>query len=779
MFQSAIHVAADAEPAFTSVDVRSLAQVLDVTKPRHIAIIGGYAPRRCGIATFTADTLASLEADFPGVNVDVYPMQPPGEHVPFEPPARMAITENDPASFARAALAIERSNPDVVWLQHEFGLFGGDAGDCILPLIDAIIAPLIVTFHTVLPQPDVHQMRVMRRLVTRASKIVVMSSTSMDLMREVYGASDDQLALIPHGTPDRPFGRAAKFKAQFGLEHHRVLMTFGLLSPGKGIENMIVALPAIVARHPDTIYNIVGATHPNLVAREGEAYRESLRQRAEQLGVSANIRWIDAFLDQDELLDHLEAADIYITPYLGAGQATSGTLAYAVALGKAVISTPYVHARELLAANHGILVPFNDSAALSHAITTLLDDPDALNAYQRRAYARGRHTIWSQVATDTMAMIDAVVDTNAPLPIDSKLPPMPAFDGIQRLSDDTGMVQHSILSIPDRRHGYCIDDNARALMLMNHIAPPHTRDAARLSMTYAAFVQHAWNPDTRHFRNFMGFSREWLEDVGSLDSNGRTLWALASTARLGQSAPIRSWARRLYDEASANFALHVSPRATAFSALAADQILVAHPDNLHAHTVAEQAGEFLIDRFDRSARPGWHWFEASLAYDNCRLSEAIIRLGLRLDHPDWVDCGMRSLAWINDKQTGAGGRFRPIGSDGFGVDGATLPFDQQPVEVWATIDAADAAYEATGDRNWIKYAQAAYQWFHGANDRGVILADVGLGTCRDGITPRGENLNEGAESTLAYHLSHVALCNLVGKAEARTNGRGFLRGHIG
>jgi glycosyltransferase involved in cell wall biosynthesis len=404
VFHSTIQVTVDAEPPFMPAKTCKLTQALGAAKPRHIAIIGGYAPRRCGIATFTTDTLASLEANFPGIDVDVYPMQPADEQVSFEPPAIMAITENDPTSFARAALTIEESNPDAVWLQHEFGLFGGDAGDCILPLIDAISAPLIVTFHTVLPHPDVNQMRVVRRLIARSSKIVVMSATSMDLMRDVYGASDDQLALIPHGTPDRPFGRAAEFKAKYGLERHRVLMTFGLLSPGKGIENMIAALPAIVARHPDTIYNIVGATHPNLLALEGEAYRESLRQHAEQLGVSANIRWVNAFLDQDELLDQLEAADIYITPYLGAGQATSGTLAYAVALGKAVISTPYVHARELLASDHGILVPFNDSDALSRAITRLLDDPDALNAYQRRAYARGRSTIWSQVSTDTMAM---------------------------------------------------------------------------------------------------------------------------------------------------------------------------------------------------------------------------------------------------------------------------------------------------------------------------------------------------------------------------------------
>ena len=735
-----------------------------VLKSCRIAMIGGFAPRQCGIATFTTDVVGSLKLVAPDIEIDIYPMTPRDGGLTFAPPVRSPIVENNPPSFAEAARLIEASNPNIVWLQHEFGLFGGNAGDCILPLISAISAPLIVTFHTVLAKPDADQMRVMSRLVARASKIVIMSETSRQLMCDVYGASAEQLVVQPHGTPDRPFGRTSLFKSKIGLAGRHVLMTFGLLSPGKGIENVIRALPAVVCRHPDVVYCIVGATHPNLVAREGEAYRSSLVALADGLGVGNNLRWVDSFLSQNELLDHIEAADIYLTPYIGANQATSGTLAYAVALGKAVISTPYVHASELLADDHGVLVPFGDTAAFVDAINMLLDDPDTLLAMQQRAYFRGRTTIWPKIAADSLALVGEVVVSESAKRLAVKIPPVPSFDGIRRLSDDTGMLQHSIFSVPDRRHGYCVDDNARALILMNHVRPAQSRDAEHFSGIYASFIQHAWNPDTQTFRNFMGFSRIWLEDSGSDDSNGRTLWALAATARCGRTAAIRFWATRLYDQASNSVALSSSPRTLAFAGLAADHMLAIDPTDPVAHAAATRTGEFLLKCLTGASRDGWPWFESSLAYDNCRLSEALIRIGDRIGRPDMVESGLATLEWITAKQTGASGLFRPIGSDGFGVDGAALPFDQQPVEVWAMIDAADAAFDVTADPRWIQTARTAYNWFYGANDRGVVLGNHVLGTCRDGIIPRGENLNEGAESTLAFHLSHVTLRTLLEKA---------------
>jgi glycosyltransferase involved in cell wall biosynthesis len=714
-----------------------------------LALVGGFTPRRCGIATFTADTYASLSAAAPDLSVDVYAMTPARDHTIFDTPVRSTIIQNDPASYAKTARLIDKSKADAVWLQHEFGLFDGPAGDMVLELVDRIAAPLIITLHTVLATPDADQTRVMKHLVAHASTLVVMSNQSRALLISLYGADDDQVVLIEHGVPDRPFGRTEQFKAKFDMAGRDVLMTFGLLSPGKGIEGAILALPAIVEDHPNALYCIVGATHPNLIAREGEGYREGLKALAISLGVDRNIRWIDAFLDTEDLLDLIEAADIYITPYPGAGQSTSGTLSYALALGKAIISTPYIHATELLDEDHGIIVPFNDSAAIAREVGALLDNPSQLLALQKRAYQRGRAMVWPAFAARCLSVIDA-----------SRISVMaaPAFrsigtSGLLRICDDTGIIQHSIHNVPDRAHGYCVDDNARALMLMNRLGGND-----RLTTIFAAFVQNAWNADRQEFRNFMGFGRHWLEDIGSEDSCGRTIWALGATAKEGRTPALRRWARGLFDQTAMSALTFRSPRAIAFSVLGADYTLDTDACDAVALQIIERGAERLLTLYSAVRTSDWCWFETSLAYDNPRLSEAMIRAGMRLDRDDVTECGLKSLRWITQAQIAPAGHFRPVGSGSFGRIGEQpLPFDQQPVEIWAAIDGASAGYDVTGDLMWFNHAKRACDWFSGANDRGLAVGDPVTGTCRDGINPRGLNLNEGAESVLAYQLAHCAM----------------------
>jgi glycosyltransferase involved in cell wall biosynthesis len=737
-----------------------------VSAPR-IALIGGFTPRRCGIATFTADIHASFTSAFPRARVDVYAMAPATNDIDFAAAVKHVIVEDDADSFIAAAAAIEASGADVVWLQHEFGLFGGAAGDKIFELIDRIAAPLIVTLHTVMPDPDDDQLRVMRRLVARASKLIVMSGRAAGLLRDVFGADADQIELIPHGVPDRPFGRSEQFKAAFGFTGRQLLMTFGLLSPGKGIEAVIAALPQIVAQHPDAMYCIVGATHPNLLAREGEAYRERLQALAAQLGVEDHIDWIDAFLETDTLLDLIEMADIYVTPYLGANQATSGTLSYALALGKAVVSTPYAHAVELLADDHGVLVPFNDSAALASEIGALLDSPDRLLALQLRAYERGRAMIWPTFAARCLEVINLTHITPQAAPAfaaDDHI----GIEGLLRICDGTGILQHSLFSVPDRAHGYCVDDNARALMLMNRIedhAEPHR---SRLTAVFASFVQNAWNADAQEFRNFMGYTRNWLEAAGSEDSCGRALWALGATANEGRTTSLRSWAQKLFDQTAFSARDFGSPRATAFAMLGSDYRLASDPDDKAAYSILSNGAEFLIGRLSETRRADWPWFESSLAYDNCRMPEAMIRAGLRLDRAEFTACGLETLQWILAAQTSPSGQFRPVGSDSFGAEyAAPRPFDQQPVEAWAAIDGASAAFDATGDARWLIEADRAYAWFSGVNDRAISIGDPLTGSCHDGINPRGANLNEGAESVLAFQLAHCAIKSV--RARANTN----------
>jgi glycosyltransferase involved in cell wall biosynthesis len=745
---------------FDDEDVSRVHPKTDAMITTRIALVGGFTPRRCGLATFTADIYDSLTAASPNIAVDVYAMSPRADPTVFDAAVTAAIVEGDAESFRAAAAQIEQSGADVVWLQHEFGLFGGPAGNMVLELVDRVAAPLIVTMHTVIANPDPSQMAVMMRLVSRASKLVVMSEHGRGLLQSLYGADADQIAVIEHGVPDRPFGRSEQFKAKFGFAGKQVLMTFGLLSPGKGIETVIAALPAIIGEHPDVLYCIIGATHPNLVAREGEAYRERLHAQARSLGVEDHIHWLDAFVETPELLDLLEAADIYVTPYPGAAQSTSGTLSYAVALGKAVVSTPYVHAVELLADDHGVLVPFNDSVRIGEAINALLANPERLLALQERAYRRGREMIWPLFAARCMDVVNEV-KVKAPL-----LPDVQAIgiEGLLRICDDTGIIQHSIHSVPDRAHGYCVDDNARALMLMNRLGPDADPHRDRMVTTFAAFVESAWNDAAGEYRNFMDYRRNWLEDAGSEDSCGRTLWALGATALQGRTSSIRAWAHGLFSRTAPSASAFGSPRATAFAMLGADYLLQADPSNETAYAILAAGAERLLQRFADARTTEWLWFESVLAYDNCRLPEAMIRAGLRMDRADVTGCGLAAMRWIFGVQTAASGDFRPVGSESFGRERADARvYDQQPVEIWAAIDGATAAYDATGDAIWLVHAQRAYDWFGGANDRGVAVADPVTGTCRDGVNPRGLNLNEGAESVLAYQLATCAMRELAAK----------------
>lgn len=747
-------------PALVADDAHESFIQPDIPVSARLALIGGFLPRRCGIATFTTDMHAALKALAPQMVIDVYAMAPASAVSDFDTGVCSTIEDADPEAYLAAASRIETSGADIVWLQHEFGLFGGPAGDMILTLLDHVAAPVIVTLHTVLAKPDPDQMRVMTRLIARASKLVVMSDLSRTLLTSVYGADEDQVVLIAHGVPDRPFGRGAHFKDLLGFAGKKVILTFGLLSKGKGIEAMIRALPHIARRHPDVVYCIAGATHPNLVANEGEAYRDSLQAMAREHDVEDHIRWIDAFLDTDELLDLIEAADIFVTPYIGAQQSTSGTLSYAMALGKAVVSTPYLHASELLSDDHGRLVGFGDSDAMAREISLLLDDPLVLADLQRRVYGRGRDMIWPRFAQRTLD----VIETTRLRVTESPVPERIGIQGFVRICDNTGILQHSIHGVPDRRHGYCVDDNARALMLMHRLDGQILRETAHLTTVFASFVQHAWNPDKREFRNFMGFQRNWLEDIGSEDSCGRTIWAIGITARRAQDAGMRRWASELFAETAPSALGFQSPRAIAFAMLGAASLAKAQPRHKLADAIMRQGANRLTELHAAVARPDWNWFEDVLAYDNCRLPEAMLRAGVHLGDDDMIAIGLETLGWVMGMQTAPQDHFRPVGSNSFGQSYVRPKvFDQQPVEIWATIDAAAAAWDVTRDPHWLIHARRAYDWFDGHNDRCVKVGDPVSGTSKDGINPRGVNLNEGAESVLSYQHAFYALQALMVK----------------
>ena len=734
-----------------------------ITAIDHLALIGNFLPRKCGLATYTTDTFTALQERFPDLIIDVYAMDDHPGRYDYPREVTRAIPEQDRMAYLDAARAIEASGAQAVWLQHEYGIFGGPAGEHILALLDRISLPLIVTLHTVLEQPNADQRRVMEALLRRASRVIVMAERGREILGRVYGANQRTVLMIPHGVPDRPLLDTAGLKQRFGWEGRQTILTFGLLAPGKGIGTMIEAMPAIVAANPRALYVVLGATHPNLVAREGETYRDRLEAQAEALGVADHVAFVDAFVEHDDLLDYLQAADIYATPYTNPAQITSGTLSYAVGVGKAVVSTPYVHATEILADGHGVLVDFGDSAAFAREINALLGNERNRLNLSARAYARGRTMIWSCLAEAAMDEIVAMVGSKphriAAAPLFRPL--TPDFAAVERMSDATGMFQHAILSIPDRRHGYCIDDNARALMLTARLPAMDEQVRDKWMTIYASFVQYAWNPDTRRFRNFMNFDRTWCEDTGSEDSNGRALWALGVVVREAGLAKHRDWARRLFDE-TASLALDLgSPRAQGFAMLGAAAILEVHPGHTLARHILTRFSATLLALLERSRRPEWQWFEIVLAYDNARLPEALIRAGVALERNDLMACGLDTLDWIAARQTAPDGRFRAVGTESFGRPYADpLPFDQQPLEAQATIDACAAAFDATSDARWVDEAMRAYRWYLGRNDLDLPLATAKDGGCFDGLTPVGLNRNQGAESILALQLASVAISGL-------------------
>lgn len=722
-----------------------------------VAVIGTYTPRKCGIATFTADLTEQLAVWHPEVSTQVFAVDHASTALHYENVGAV-IDCDSPDCYRQVARQINESGYDAVWLQHEFGIFGGPDGEMVCEFVDRLAAPLIVTFHTVLAQPSDNQARIVRHLLARASRVMVMSRHGRDLLAARYGADLKLIDVIPHGAPDRPFGREELFKRGLGLAGRNVIMTFGLLGPGKGLEHMIEALPAILEHHPDTVYRIVGATHPNLVAREGEAYREGLVALAQRLGVSSNVMWDNRFLDTEELLDQLEACDIYVTPYLGMQQATSGTLSYAVALGKAVVSTPYVHARELLDGGVGVLVEPNSVSSIADAVNALLGDREHLSATKRRAYRAGRETIWPRFAAASAELVGRSVNRPASaVPITAT----PGMSGVFAMCDGTGMLQHSIGVIPDRRHGYCLDDNARALILMNVSESVSAVERLQWSSTFASFIQYAWNPDRGAFRNFMRYDRTWCEETGSEDSYGRALWALGHTAAHSPDADMRDWAQKWFDITSPPFAVIDSPRALSFAMLGASAILPMQATHREALATLERGGAMLAHLLQSARRPDWIWFEAVLAYDNPRMPEALIEAGIALGRQEWIAIGLETLEWITARQTAEQGHFRPVGSEGFGMTYDQMPFDQQPLEAQAAIEAAASAFRASGDRRWIQRAVTAYRWYFGLNDRGALLADIVTGRCRDGVTPRGANANCGAESILGFQLAHAAVSGLL------------------
>jgi glycosyltransferase involved in cell wall biosynthesis len=736
-----------------------------VTPSMRLAFIGNSLPRRCGIATFTNDLQHAVALLCPSAEAVIVAMNDRGQSYDYPPVVRVQIDDEQVKDYARAAEVLNAGRFDVVSLQHEFGIFGGDAGANVLTLLSRLNMPIVTTLHTVLSEPEPIQRRVLSDIVGISSKVVVMAEKAKQLLVSAYDVRARKIEVIPHGIPDVPYVPPEEAKLRLGFDGRPVILTFGLLSPNKGIEVMIDAMPAVLRAAPAAVYVVLGATHPNLVRSQGEAYRESLVARARARGVEDHVLFLDRFVDLATLLDFIAMCDVYVTPYLNESQMTSGTLAYSYGLGKAVVSTPYWHARELLSGGRGVLVPFNDVATIGAEVAGLLTDHARRETMRERAYAGSRAMTWARTAGRYMSLFESVrVATRPPVravPIDSSIPRLRALPPeihlghLRLMCDDTGLFQHAIHSIPDRSHGYCVDDNARALTLVSALnASGEQRMSDELAGRFAAFVQHAWNPHAKRFRNFMGFDRRWTEEIGSEDSHGRALWALWECARSDPNASRRKWAASLFLAALPAVQTFSSPRSWAFTLLG----LSSYGEAVHIdpgsrelrHRIAERLMTILASVETRE----WVWFEKGLAYDNARLPQALIVTGLSTSVPSYVAAGLRSLRWLMTLQTTEEDLFRPVGSQSFGdVMSPPRAFDQQPLEATASIAACCAAWRADSDMKWKTDALRAFDWFLGSNDLSTSLVDVEAGSCCDGLHPDRANENRGGESLVSYLLA--------------------------
>ncbi|HUP50657.1 MAG TPA: glycosyltransferase family 4 protein [Thermoanaerobaculia bacterium] len=731
---------------------------------RRVALLGNHLPRQCGIATFTTDLSDAIAGIGPDLDCFVLAMNDGRHRHAYPGRVRFELGESDAGAYRRAADFLNVNAVDVISVQHEYGIFGGKGGSHLLPLLRELRMPIVTTLHTILATPNLHQRRVMDEITALSDRLVVMTAFGAELLREVHGVDPEKIDVIPHGIPNIPFNGS---KNRLGVEGRPLILTFGLLSPDKGIEYVIDALPTILSHDPDVVYIVLGATHPHIIERHGETYRLMLEDRAKRLGVDGSVIFHNRFVSSAELSEFLAAADIYITPYLNPEQISSGTLAYALGAGKAVISTPYTYARELLAEGRGILVPWKDSSAIAGEIVGLLDHPEKCRDLRQRAAEHGRAMLWPSVAHSYLRTFERArgehalrlhtafrVSTLATRP--AELPEV-NLDHVRTMTDGTGILQHAMFNVPRYDEGYCLDDNARALLLMTLLeegGSDDPRGVRTLASRYLAFVSHAFNAPLGRFRNFMSHSRVWREEQGSEDSHGRALWALGTVVGCSPDPGRHSLAGQMFHAALPAVSGFSSPRAWAFALMGIEQYLHAFEGDRHVQAAGRAIAERLLALFRRTDGPDWPWCESRVTYCNARLPQALIASGSWIGDAAMTATGLRSLEWLMTIQQTRDGYFAPVGTNGF-FDRGTIAaaFDQQPVEACATVSACMQAFRSTGDHRWSEHARRAFTWFLGQNQLQQALYDPFSGGCRDALHADRLNENEGAESTLSFLLA--------------------------
>ena len=736
-------------------------------KKLKIVCIGNYPPRQCGIATFTMNLIDSLVNNDREKNIKadafIVALNDPNQEYVYPEEVTHVINQNHSQDYLEAVKYINYSDADICILQHEFGIFGGNSGVYILPLIYRLKIPLVVIFHTVLKEPSYDQRNIVREIGKIAAKIVVMSRIAVGFLTGVYEIPADKIEVIEHGVPDFDFNQNLYHKKKFHVEKKKTLITFGLLSRNKGIETVINALPEVVKKHPDILYVILGKTHPAVVRVSGEEYRNYLKLLVRRNNLMEHVYFDDRFVSTEELLGYLSAADIYVTPYLNEAQITSGTLSYAVGAGAAVLSTPYWHAAELLAEDRGILFDFNDSANLSRILNELLDNPERLASLRKNAYDYGRKTVWPEIGIRYLNLMSGLIEEKpaAVIKEDPVINPLllPKFDlgHIKRLTDSTGIIQHAKYNIPRFKDGYCLDDNSRAL-LMATMAYKLLKDQKALDLMsfYLSYIQYMQNEDGT-FRNFLGFDRRFLDEKGSEDSFGRTIWALGALVRFPPNDACFELGKELFLKASSNFQKLKSLRGISNTVLGISSWLHRFPGDEEMTRTLKEMSDKIIGMYFNEKSDDWLWFEPVLAYDNGIIPFSLFQSFEITGDEEVLKTAKESMEFL-EELVFREGYISLIGSDSWYRKGEVRSqYDQQPVDAMAMVLMYHQASEVTGDNQYLKKMFSSFMWFLGENDLRLPLYDFETHGCNDGLESTGVNRNQGAESTLSYLIAYLTV----------------------
>ncbi len=741
-------------------------------KPLKVAFISTYPPRRCGIATYTADLTDNFrkiysEGQSNGEQnyFEVIALNNTPQGYQYDREVSFHIRDQHRGDYQRAADFINVSPIDVVCLQHEFGIFGGEDGSYIIHLLRSLKKPVVTTFHTILAEPTPGQKKTFTRICELSTLVVVQAQMAVRLLEQVYDVPASKIVMIPHGAPDVPFLDSSFYKDRFQAEGRTLLLTFGLLGPNKGIEYAIAALEKVAGKYPEVLYIVLGATHPEIKRRYGEQYRHQLEQLVREKGLQKQITFYNQYVSLERLIEFLVATDIYLTPYVNKDQITSGTLAYALACGKVIVSTPYWYAQELLADGRGCLVPFRDSEALADKLIELLGDEAMRSRMRKLSYQYGRKMIWREVARNYAAAFEKALleyssvgkkSVQSLAVTESAVLPEIRLNHLRAMTDDTGLFQHALYTVPNRGHGYCIDDNARALIVtvMNwrlfkdeQICP--------LFRTYLSFLLDAYNRDAGRMRNFLSYQRRWQEEVGSEDSHGRSIWALGYTIAYPPDDSLLGLITRLFKQLLLPVDSFISPRAWAFTIIGALYYLKRFGGDPEVRKLLVNLSGQLCQQFSEYATEEWFWLEEIVTYDNARIPQALIGAGSYLQEQQILQTGLCALNWLISIQTNpAGGQLSLVGNNGwYRRGGEKAPFDQQPLDAAAMVAACTQAYLATGEPRWQIAMDWSFNWFFGNNDTHQTLYDFSSGGCYDGLMPGGVNMNQGGESTLSLLLA--------------------------